>query len=86
MSKVPSYVIDIYEHKMTILPFCRNHEVACGSYDCNYADIKDNTIVCTATDCIYQSSYNNLCINNNRTVVDNYENSLNDEDIVDYPF
>lgn len=59
--------------------YCRNHEVACGKYECLYADVVNNSVVCTSKECIYQSTYNSL-------VVDNYDNSLNDNDIVDYPF
>ena len=42
---------------MNDLPFCKNHEVACGNYDCNYADVVNNTIICTAKTCNYQSIY-----------------------------
>lgn len=38
-------------------PFCQNHEVACGNYDCNYADVVNNTIICNSNSCNYQSIY-----------------------------
>lgn len=38
-------------------PFCKNHDVACGNYDCNYADVVNSTIICNAKNCIYQSIY-----------------------------
>lgn len=37
--------------------FCKNYQVACGSYNCNYADVVNNTLICTAKSCNYQSIY-----------------------------
>lgn len=39
-------------------PFCKYHDVATGKYECPYADVVDNTIICNAKNCIYQSIYN----------------------------
>ncbi|MBQ2285582.1 MAG: hypothetical protein II244_07955 [Clostridia bacterium] len=59
------------------LAYCRYHKVATGEYECPYADVVNNTIVCNRT-CVYNSKYCNIEYE--------YENSIDDEDIVDYPF
>lgn len=64
-------------------PFCKNHDVACGNYDCNYADVVNNTIICNAKTCNHQSIYIPIKLNSH---VNEYEVSLNEEDLVDYPF
>ena len=51
---------------------CKNHDVASGVYECPMADLYENTIVCTSP-CKYNYKQE-------------FEESLNDEDIVDYPF
>lgn len=67
--------------------YCRNHAVACGSYECPYADTVDNSITCTSRDCCYNSGHIKvLTSSDNSIVVNNYELSLNEEDLVDYPF
>lgn len=57
--------------------YCRNRKVATGEYDCNYAEVVNNTIVCKQS-CMYSSKYCSINFE--------FESSLNDEDIVDYPF
>ena len=54
--------------------YCLYRDVHTGKYDCNYADVVNNTVVCTSKECKYGSS-----------VYETFENSLDDEDIVDYP-
>lgn len=34
--------------------YCHYHDVATGKYECPYADLKDNSIVCTA-ECIFNA-------------------------------
>lgn len=75
-------------------PFCKNHDVACGNYDCNYADIVNNTIICNAKNCNHQSIYTSRKLNDynecklrsgsiyGKTVYDLLSN-MSDED---YPF
>lgn len=64
-------------------PFCKNYQVACGSYNCNYADVVNNTIICTAKTCNYQSIYNPIKL---KAFVKDNEVNLNDEDPDAYPF
>lgn len=45
-------------------PFCKNHDVACGNYNCNYADVVNNTIVCNAKICNHQSTYTPIKLTN----------------------
>ena len=59
------------------LSYCRYHDVATGKYDCPYAEVVNNSIVCNST-CMYNSKYSDREIK--------YENSIGDEEIVDYPF
>ena len=65
--------------------YCCNHDVATGKYECPYADVVNNTICCTGHECNYKGIYNKPVVNNEETV-SNYELSLDDYDIVDYPF
>lgn len=50
--------------------YCCNHDVLCGKYDCNMADVVNNTICCTGHECNHKGIYE-------KPVVDNY---LDDED------
>ena len=63
--------------------YCDNRNVATGNYDCPYATTVLNTICCTGHECNYKGIYNKPVVNNEET---NYELSLDDSDIVDYPF
>ena len=65
--------------------YCDNRDVATGNYDCPYATTILNTICCTGHECTYKGIYNKPVVNNEETV-SNYELSLDDYDIVDYPF
>lgn len=33
--------------------YCCNHDVLCGSYDCNMADVVNNSVMCESKECIY---------------------------------
>ena len=57
------------------LAYCRYHDVATGVYECPYAEVVNNSIVCNHT-CMYNSKHCNI----------EYEHTLDDEDITDYPF
>ena len=63
--------------------YCDNRDVATGNYDCPYATTVLNTICCTGHECNYRGIYNKPVVNNEET---NKELSLDDSDIVDYPF
>lgn len=65
--------------------YCDNRDVATGNYDCPYATTVLNTICCTGHECNYKGIYNKPVVNNTETN-SNYELSLDDSDIVDYPF
>lgn len=80
VSKDPS-LIHNYIHEN----YCDNRDVATGNYDCPYATSVLNTICCTGHECNYKGIYNNPVVNNTDTN-SNYELSLDDSDIVDYPF
>ena len=71
--------------------YCDNRDVATGNYDCPYATTVLNTICCTGHECNYRGIYNkpSSVVNNkdiNTNTNTNYELSLDDSDIVDYPF
>ena len=69
------------------LIYCHNHDVAVGSYECPCANLVNNSIVCTSKECRYNSLHIRfLSSSANAIVVNNYELSLNEEDLVDYPF
>ena len=69
------------------LIYCRNHDVAVGSYECPCANLVNNSIVCTSKECRYNSLHIRFTSSSaNAIVVNNYELSLNEEDLVDYPF
>lgn len=59
--------------------YCFYRDVHTGKYDCNYADVVNNTVVCTSKECKYGSELYG------KSVYEIFENSLDDEDIVDYP-
>lgn len=63
--------------------YCGNRDVATGNYDCPYATTVFNTICCTGHECNYKGIYNKPVVNNENT---NYDLTINDEDIIDYPF
>lgn len=65
--------------------YCDNRDVATGNYDCPYATTVLNTICCTGHECNYKGIFNKPVVNNTETN-SNYELSLDDSDIVDYPF
>lgn len=79
LSKTGEEAILAYIHEN----YCDNRDVATGNYDCPYATTVLNTICCTGHECNYKGIYNNPVVNNENT---NYDLSLNDEDIIDYPF
>lgn len=58
--------------------YCYNRDVATGNYDCPYADVVNNSIMCTTKSCWYQ--YNKYADPLNKSMVVN--NSLEDEDDV----
>lgn len=66
-------------------PFCKYHDVACGTYECPYADTVNNTIICNAKNCIYQSIYTPVKVESGtlsgKTVI-----SLSNMSDEDYPF
>lgn len=69
--------------------YCDNRDVATGNYDCPYATTVINTICCTGHECNYRGIYNkpsDVVNNTNSNTDTNYDLSLNDSDIVDYPF
>lgn len=63
--------------------YCDNRDVATGNYDCPYATTVLNTICCTGHECNYKGIYNKPVVNNDNV---NYDLTLNDDDIIDYPF
>lgn len=65
--------------------YCNNRDVATGNYDCPYATTVFNTICCTGHECNYKGIYNKPVVNNTKSNSE-YELSLDDLDIVDYPF
>lgn len=60
----------------TVMKYCYNHDVLCGTYDCNYATVVNNSIMCTAESCWYQ--YNKYSDPLNKSMV--VDNSYEDED------
>ena len=69
------------------LIYCSNHDVAVGTYECPCANLVNNSIVCTSKECRYNSMHIRFTSSSeNAIVVNNYELSLNEEEIVDYPF
>ncbi len=35
------------------MKYCCNHDVLCGSYDCNMADVVNNSVMCKSKECMY---------------------------------
>ena len=69
------------------LIYCCNHDVAVGSYECPCANLVNNSIVCTSKECRYNSLHIRFTSSSaNAIVVNNYVLSLNEEDLIDYPF
>lgn len=33
--------------------YCCNHDVLCGKYDCNMADVVNNSVMCKSKECMY---------------------------------
>lgn len=33
--------------------YCCNHDVLCGKYDCNIADVVNNSVMCESKECMY---------------------------------
>lgn len=33
--------------------YCCNHDVLCGKYDCNMADVVNNSVMCESKECMY---------------------------------
>jgi len=33
--------------------YCCNHDVLCGKYDCNMADVVNNSLMCESKECMY---------------------------------
>lgn len=33
--------------------YCCNHDVLCGTYDCNMADVVNNSVMCESKECMY---------------------------------
>lgn len=33
--------------------YCCNHDVLCGTYDCNMADVVNNSVICESKECVY---------------------------------
>ena len=33
--------------------YCCNHDVLCGTYDCNMADVVNNSVMCESKECIF---------------------------------
>ena len=33
--------------------YCCNHDVLCGTYDCNMADVVNNSVMCKSKECMY---------------------------------
>lgn len=46
--------------------YCSNRDVATGKYDCPYADVVNNSIVCTSKECNYSVSIEKPVVNNSR--------------------
>lgn len=35
------------------MKYCCNHDVLCGTYDCNMADVVNNSVMCESKECMY---------------------------------
>lgn len=83
ISKADAETLIAYIHEN----YCDNRDVATGNYDCPYATTVINTICCTGHECNYRGIYNKpSSVVNNTDTNTNYDLSLDDSDIVDYPF
>ena len=40
------------------MKYCAYHDVMTGKYDCNYATVVNNSIVCTSKECTHGCDYN----------------------------
>ncbi|MBQ1785278.1 MAG: hypothetical protein II005_00900 [Turicibacter sp.] len=83
MTKADAKSLVVYIHEN----YCDNRDVATGNYDCPYATTVLNTICCTGHECNYRGIYNKpSSVVNNTKSNSVYDLSLDDSDIVDYPF
>ena len=56
------------------LIYCRNHDVAVGTYECPCANLVNNSIVCTSKECRYNSMHIRFTSSSaNAILFDNYE-------------
>lgn len=68
------------------LIYCRNHDVAVGTYECPCANLVNNSIVCTSKECRYNSMHIRFTSSSeNAIVVNNYE-EIDFGNPEDYPF
>ena len=78
------HLASLYGKTVKKMPHCYNHDVATCSYECPYADVVDNTIMCTTDSCWYQYNKYANPLNKSR-VVDNQE-KIDFDNLEDYPF
>ena len=56
MSKCEKYGLTREELELKLnskLRYCCNHDVLSGSYDCNMADVVNNSVMCESKECMY---------------------------------